>query len=187
MEIDTLEYSQVKATLASVCLRIFLRAFKIHNIGDVGGTVREQTLGQEPPGPVTAAEPHRHDDRAVSEPDRRWRSRRHDGGALPGARGRGKPHQAEWQVGRVLVQRAASGAGCQARADEPGAVLARGGGEGAVGAGALGGGSRAVRQDGWVGGGGGKLPPAGHRMLRRGPEQEAVHQGRAAGYGKDTW
>jgi hypothetical protein len=153
--------------------------------GDVGGAVREQAFGQEPPGPVAAAQPRRHDDRAISEPGRGHSRRRHDGSALPGARGREKPQQGERQVGRVLVRRAAAGAGGRARAVEPGAVPVRGGGEGA-GAGAPGGGSRAARRDGRAGGGGGELPPAGRRVLRHGTEQEAVHQGRAAGHGEDT-
>jgi glycerate kinase len=36
MEIDTLEYSRVKATLVSVRLRIYLCALKIPNIGHDG-------------------------------------------------------------------------------------------------------------------------------------------------------
>jgi translation initiation factor IF-2 len=148
-------------------------------VGGAGGSVRrEQTFGQEPPRPVAAAQPRRRHGRATGEPGRRH------GGALPGAGGREEP-QGERQVGRVLVRRAPAGAGGRARADEPGAVPVRcGGGEGA---GARGGGPHAAPRGGRAGGGGGggELPPAGRRVLRHGAEQEAVHQGRAAGRGED--
>jgi hypothetical protein len=149
-----------------------------HVIGVTTGAVRyEQALGEEPPRPVATA----------SKPPRRRQQRslgHDDSDALQGTRGgAGHGDEAEHQVGRVLLRRAAAGAGGRARADERGAVPVRRRGEGA---GAAAGGPGAARGDGRPGGGGGQLPQPGHGVLRRGAQQEAFHEGRATGHRQDT-